>query len=244
MTTPLSVWQELLLLALAALSTIYVFYFRIWLAIAVGSDVLFALALALTVASIAVPSLFRDASTALIDRSPLPDALARADARVAEIEALPRTLIDRALARIGYAPDGADGTAEATPTPSENGARPRTLPDPARTGERPTPNAPDPRAKPAPIWSDAPRTPSLAPSGPFVSSVRPSVESLVASVLRIASFACGSFLILTALAMRSSTTTARRLQGVHARIEALEATLAMRDAQSNEATTTGDGTRS
>ena len=179
MTTQLALWQELLLLGLAALSLVYVFYFRIWLALAIGSDVLFAVALGLALSSVAVPTLFDRASTDLVDRSPLPAALADADAKVAAIEALPRNLIDRALAQIGYDPE----PDEETPPPEE-----------------------------------------MAP-GPFVASVRPSVEALVSTVLRFASFICGSFLMLTSLAMRSSTMTARKLQQFGKRIEDLESAL-------------------
>lgn len=181
MTLELSLWQEMLLLGLAGLSLIYVVYFRIWLAVAFGSDLLFAAALGLAIAAIMAPAPFHDAAEALIDRSPLPAALARADARVAEIEDLPETLIRRALARLGYEPD------EELPTTEVE-----TLPMP----------------------------------GPFVSSVRPSVESLVATVVRFASFVCGSFLMLTSLAMRSSTTTARKLREQDRRIDSLEVLLA------------------
>ena len=182
MTLELSFWQQILLLGLAALSLIYVFYFRIWLAVAIGSDLLFAFALGLTIAAIVSPTPFREAAEAVVDRSPLPAALARADARVAEIEALPQTLIRRALAKIGVDPEpeeAPDGSPEELPMP-----------------------------------------------GPFVSSVRPSVESLVATVLRFSSFVGGSFLMLTSLAMRSSTTTARRLREQDRRLEALEWRLA------------------
>lgn len=178
MTTQLSLWQELLLLGLAFLSLIYILYFRIWLALAVGSDVLFAAALALAISSIAFPSLFQEASTALVDRSPLPAALREADSSLAAIEALPRTLIARALAQVGYEPEPATG--------------PEVAPEP----------------------------------GPFIRSVRPSVESLVSTVLRFASFICGSFLMLTSLAMRSSTMTARKLQQFARRIDDLESALA------------------
>ena len=182
MTLELSFWQQVLLLGLAGLSLIYVFYFRIWLAVAIGSDLLFACALGLTLAAIVTPDPFSEAAEALVDRSPLPAALARADARVAEIEALPQTLIRRALARIGYEPEADEVPAaqlEALPVP-----------------------------------------------GPFVSSVRPSVEALVATVVRFSSFVCGSFLMLTSLAMRSSTTTARKLREQGRRLESLEAQLA------------------
>jgi hypothetical protein len=178
MTTQLSLWQELLLLGLAALSIIYILYFRIWLALAIGSDVLFAAALGLALAAIAAPDLFHSASASLVDRSPLPAALQNADARVAAIEALPRSLIERALAQIGYELDEVDEP-----------------PDP-----------PEP--------------------GPFVSAVRPSVEALVSTVLRFASFVCGSFLMLTSLAMRSSTMTVRKLQQCTQRIDDLESALA------------------
>lgn len=98
----LSVWQELLLLGLGLTSLVYVLYFRIWAMLAVGSDLLFAGALALAVTSVALPVAFEPAAATLIDRSPLPEALAAADEKVAEIEALPRVLIERALAQIGY----------------------------------------------------------------------------------------------------------------------------------------------
>jgi hypothetical protein len=174
MMTLLSLWQELLLLGLAALSLVYVLYFRIWLALAVGSDVLFAAALALAVSAIATPQLFDRAATALVDRSPLPAALEEADAKVAAVEALPGNLIDRALAQIGYEPE-----------------------------------------------KDIPQKEPLEP-GPFISSVRPSVESLVSTIIRFSGFVCGSLLMLTSLAMRSSTMTARKLQEYGRRIDAIE----------------------
>ncbi len=189
MMSHLSLLQELLLLGLVALSLIYVLYFRIWLALAIGSDVVFAAALGLAVAAISAPGVFHSASTALIDRSPLPTALRDADARVAAIEALPRNLIDRALAQIGYSPEPVEDNSDLEPTP---------------------------------------------PPGPFVSAIRPSVEALVSTVLRFASFACGSFLMLTSLAMRSSTTTARRLQLFSVRIERLESALTPTDSVSED----------
>ncbi len=189
MTTQLALWQELLLLGLAALSLVYVLYFRIWLALAIGSDVLFAVALGLALSSIAAPALFDRASSDLVDRSPLPAALASADAKVAAIEALPRNLIDRALAQIGYEPEPVEGAAASEQTP---------------------------------------------PPGPFVTSVRPSVEALVSTVLRFASFLCGSFLMLTSLAMRSSTMTARKLQQFGHRIDDLESALAMTSSPSED----------
>ncbi|MBJ21006.1 MAG: hypothetical protein GY910_24095 [bacterium] len=179
MTTQLSFWQQILLLGLATLSLVYVLYFRIWLALSIGSDVIFAAALGLAIAGVATPGVFQSAASALVDRSPLPAALREADSRVATIEALPRSLIDRALAQIGYPPDEREETTD-------------------RAG------SPEP--------------------GPFTSSVRPSVEALVSTVLRFASFACGSLLMLTSLALRSSTMTARKLQEFAHRIDILEST--------------------
>jgi hypothetical protein len=165
----LAVWQELLLLGLGLLSLVYVFYFKIWVALATGSDLIFAVALA--------PIHFDRASTALVDRSSLPEALTSADQKVAAIEALPRKLIDRALAKIGYEAD-----------PEE-----------------------DPLEDPGP--------------GPFESTIRPSVEALVSFVLRAASFFTAALLLLMALALRSSTSTARALQNLTLRTNALEARL-------------------
>ena len=197
MTTPLSFWQELLLLFLAALSLVYVLYFRIWLALAIGSDVLFALALGMAVASIATPGLFRHAAGALVDHSPLPSALQAADSKVAVIEALPQTLIDQALAKIGFGPEDEQLRSDSFPGRVESEHNPETV--------------------------------HLSPrlvAGPFVSTIRPSVEALVSTVLRFASFVCGSFMMLTSLAMRSSTTTARRLQKIAQRLDALESSRA------------------
>ena len=186
-------WQEGLLLGLAVLSLIYVFYFRIWLAMAVGSDLLFALALALAVASITYPKAFESTANVLIARSPLPEALEAADAKVAEIEAMPSNLFRKALVKLGLEDDE------------------------------------------IPIQAGAPVT----SPGPFVSAVRPSVDALVATSLRMTSFFFGSFLMLTSLAMRSSTTTARRLHALSERIETLEHALRERpptnlEAQENE----------
>ena len=71
MWTGLALWQEILLLGLAAISLVYVLYFRIWVALAAGSDLLFAAALAISVASVAAPGLFEKASARLVDHSPL-----------------------------------------------------------------------------------------------------------------------------------------------------------------------------
>jgi hypothetical protein len=174
----LAIWQQLLLLGLGLLSLVYVFYFKIWVALATGSDFIFAAALAVAVASVAAPMLFDRASTALVDRSSLPDALTSADEQVAAIEALPGELIDRALAKLGYESD-----------PQE-----------------------EPLGDPGP--------------GPFESTIRPSVEALVSLVLRTASFFTAALLLLMALALRSSTSTARALQNLAQRTDVLEARLA------------------
>ena len=170
----LSLWQEVLLAGLAFLSLLYVFYFKIWVALAAGSDLLFATALGVAVAAVAVPVLFEHVSSALVERSPLPAALATADEKVAALESLPSELIDRALTKLGYEPDPED-----IPQPSEG-------------------------------------------PGPFEARIRPSVEALIAIVLRATGFFGGSLLLLLALAMRSSTSTARTMRALSLRIEALE----------------------
>lgn len=173
----LTLWQEFLLLSLAFLSLLYVFYFKIWVALATGSDLVFAGALAVAVASVAAPALFDHAATLLVDRSSLPEALTSVDEKVAAIESLPGELIDRALAKLGYETD-----------PEE-----------------------EPLPEPGP--------------GPFESKIRPSVEALVSVVLRTASFFTATLLLLLALALRSSTSTARALQKLALRTDALEARL-------------------
>lgn len=177
MISELALWQELALVGLMLLSLLYVFYFRIWVAVAKGSDLLFVTALCVCVASVAAPGLFRAGAQRAIDASPLPPALLAADARVAALEALPSELITRALAKIGY----------------EREVREMDLDD-------------DPIAGP----------------GPFESRIRPAVESLVGGVLRATSFIVSMFLLLTALALRSSTSTVRELRQLSARLEVLE----------------------
>lgn len=176
MTSELAIWQQLLLLGLALLSMIYVLYFRIWLALATGSDLLFALALAVCVASIAAPALFDTAAERIVARSPLPAALVDADDQVAALEALPQSLIDRALARVGFEREE--------------------LPEP------PTPTRPG--------------------VGPFERQIRPAVEALLALVLRVTVFWASTFLLLLALSLRSSTSTARELRALSDRLDRLE----------------------
>ena len=171
----LAIWQELVLVGLAILSLLYVFYFKIWVALAAGSDFIFAAALVVAVASIATPIVFDRASTALIDRSSLPEALSSADAKVAAIESLPGDLIDSALAKLGYEPE---------------------------------PEV-EPVVEPGP--------------GPFESKIRPSVDALVSFVLRSAGFLTATLLLLMALSLRSSTSTARALQNLSNRTTVLEA---------------------
>ena len=175
----LAIWQELVLVCLAFLSLFYVFYFKIWVALATGSDFIFAAALLVAVASIATPVVFDRAATALVDRSSLPAALSSADEKVAAIEALPGELIDRALSKLGYEPE--------------------------------------PEAESLPIPDPAP--------GPFESRIRPSVDALVSFVLRFAGFFTATILLLMALSLRSSTSTARAMQNLSLRTTALEARL-------------------
>lgn len=185
MTSPLSHGQELLLITLAILSAVYVFYFKIWLPLAIGSDILFCLALATSVASVVAPGLFETLSRSIIEQSPLPQALHRADAQIAQLASLPSDLIDKALTRIGYS------SAEDVDVESS---------EPAVSG----------------------LVDSIDVPGPFTTAVRPSVESLVGGVLRGAGFFCGGVLMVTSLAMRSSTTTARRLRELTDRVDAID----------------------
>ena len=173
MFSQLALWQEIALLALALLSAVYVFYFRIWVALATGSDVLFAAALVVCIASIAVPGLFDLGARHAVNSSPLPAALSTADAKVAHLEALPGELVKMALDKIGYEGDG------------------EAIPD------------------------------AIQEPGPFESNVRPAVESLVSLLLRATSCIASFFLLLTALALRSSTSTARELQQLATRLDQL-----------------------
>jgi len=177
----LSLWQELLLLGTGLLSLVYVFYFRIWLSLAISSDVLFAISVALAVSTIATPSLFDGIAHAVVERSPLPSALEDADARVAAFAALPGEIIDAALAKVGLEPD------------------PEVATDAQRLDGR-----------------------QMEP-GPIVSTLRPPVESLIAVTLRVSTFIGSGFLLLLSLATRASTTTARRLHTLAARVDELEA---------------------
>jgi len=175
MMPELELWQQVSLFALALISLVYVYYFRIWVALATGSDLLFVAALAVCVASIAIPRVFDEGARRLVDASPLPAALADADTRVADLEALPSRLIDHALEKIGYEREVDDEDEVLLPVTA----------------------------------------------GPFESHVRPAVEALVSLVLRAGSFVCSFFLLLMALALRSSTSTARELDKLSTRVERL-----------------------
>ena len=179
----LALWQEVSLIGLALLSLVYVFYFRIWVAMAMASDLLFVAALMVCTASIAMPSLFDVGARQAVNASPLPEALLEADAKVAALESLPAELIARALAKVGY---------ERDPEPTSDT-------DASRIGA----SAPEP--------------------GPFESRVRPAVETLISVLLRGTSCMASFFVLLMALALRSSTSTARELQALSVRLEQIEA---------------------
>ena len=175
MVSELGLWQQIALFVLALLCVLYVFYFRIWVALATGSDLLFAVALLTCIASVAVPRVFDEGAQHLVSASTLPAALQAVDARVAALEALPGELIDRALEKVGY-------------------ERERDSDDEAAAGP-----------------------------GPFESRVRPAIESLVAFVLRATSFVASLFMLLLALALRSSTSAAREIHRLSARLDQLGA---------------------
>jgi len=195
MFTELALWQQICLFGLALLSAVYVFYFRIWIALATGSDVLFAAALVVCVASIAVPDLFDIGARRAVDMSPLPGALFDADAKVAALEALPGRLVARALDQLGYEHE------------NENEIGPE----------------------------------SAATPGPFESRVRPAVEALVALLLRATSCVASFFLLLTALALRSSTATARELHHLTRRLDRLDDLERKRDPAAAENHARGPG---
>lgn len=173
MITDLYFWQWSMLVGLSLMGLYYVVHFRIWSDWLPTCDVLFIAAFAVVVASIAHPPFYQSLSSALINRSPLPEALATADARVVQIETMPGQLIRAALAKVGYE-------------------------------------------------SDEPEVELPAKPGPFESSIRPSIEALLMSVLRAAGFVCGTLLLWTTLALRAIGTKRIRLRAIAARVEALE----------------------
>ncbi|MAG31594.1 MAG: hypothetical protein CL908_11970 [Deltaproteobacteria bacterium] len=58
--------------------------------------------------------------------------------------------------------------------------------------------------------------------GPFESRIRPAVDALIAGVLRATAFLCSGLFLLAAMAMRSSTSSVRRIQDLSKRVERLE----------------------
>lgn len=175
MSTELALWQELALVVLALLSAVYVFYFRIWVALATGSDLLFVCALCVCVLAVAVPSVFDRGAEWAVAASPLPEALTEADERVVDLETMPTRLINRALRKIGFEREAEEVLlAEAKAVP-----------------------------------------------GPFASHVRPAVEGLVSLILRGTSCVGSFFVLLMALALRSSTATARELDELNQRLDRL-----------------------
>ena len=244
----LSMGQSILLSTLAAIALLYVAYFRIWVAIAFASDLLFAVALVAGVTAIVGPGVFDALSRALVERSPLPAALEEADARVAALVALPGELVDRALERLGFEPAPppaatgvgptpaanpsdrhADSDADAYPdrlalAPPKGGAPPRGGWETAPTGAIQDTARPDP-VPGAPQVADPADAPGLL-DAPFTRSILPSVEGLVALILRGATFVASGLLLALSLASRASTTTAKRLRALDERIDALEAQLA------------------
>lgn len=124
MITDLDFWQISMLFGLSLLAFYYVFHFRIWSDWLPTCDTLFILALAVVVTSIAHPPLYQSLASAMIDRSPLPEALATADARVVQIETLPGQLIRAALAKVGYESDASEEALPPEPGPFESTIRP------------------------------------------------------------------------------------------------------------------------
>jgi hypothetical protein len=210
MFSELALWQEIALFVLAFLSMLYVFYFRIWVAVAMASDALFAAALVVCVASVAIPEIFDAGARRAVDASPLPQALFEADAKVVALESLPAELIVRALEKIGY-----ERTDEAPIGATSNASR---AAGGAILGEGVSAEGFPPAEGSPPADGSSFRAP-----GPFESRVRPAAESLVAVLLRGTSCVASFFLLLMALALRSSTSTARELHALSARLERLEA---------------------
>jgi hypothetical protein len=124
MINDLDIGQLSMLVGLSLFALYYVLHFRIWSDWFPVCDVLFVAALAVVVASIAQPIVYERLSNALIDRSPLPSALATADERVLQIETMPGQLIRAALARVGYESEESAAAAPAEPGPFASTIRP------------------------------------------------------------------------------------------------------------------------
>lgn len=193
----LSLWQEIALTALGLLSLSYALLFRVWSGHALGADGVFALAIAALVAAVAVPSVFDTAGSHIVEWSPLPEALGEADARAAELAALPGRLIDGALERLGFAPD-----AEEAPETEVGGP---------------------PGAAPAAV--------EAVEAGWLTARVRPSVDGLVALLLRLATAAIATLVLVLALLLRVVISLARRLRRIGDRLAALETSRAKGDGQ-------------
>ena len=185
MSSPLSLWQELALLALGTLSLSYALLFRVWHAQALVADGVFALAVAILFCAIATPTLFEGAGARIVAWSPLPQALGEADERAAALAALPGRLIDSALERLGFDPDDTDETNSADETSA---------------------------------GTDAP----TAEAGWLTRQVRPSVDGLVALLVRVATGTTATLILVLALLLRITTGLARRLRRIGERLEALE----------------------
>ena len=217
----LSMGQTLLLSTLATIAVVYVAYFRIWSALAIASDLLFATALTVCVTCVVAPGVFDGLARVLIDRSPLPAALGDADARVEALAALPGELIDRALERIGLG-DEPEGPLEPEPEPPLTRfeiATGATLEAPETVSDLPPPEA----TATATDETAALLIEEAGLEGLFTRSIRPPVEALVAVVLRGSTLVVSGLLLVLSLASRASTTTAKRLRALAERLDALEA---------------------
>ncbi len=124
MISHLESWQWSMLVGLSLFALYYIVHFRIWSDWLPTCDALFIAALAVVVASIAHPPVYQALPIALIDRSPLPEALPTPYARVVQIETLPGELIRAALAKVGYESDELEAEVPAEPGPFESTIRP------------------------------------------------------------------------------------------------------------------------
>ena len=197
MSSPLTLWQEFALVALTVVSFLYAGVFRVWSGRGLGADSVFAVAIAALVTVVTVPSVFDKAGAQIVEWSPLPEALDAADARTAELAALPSRLIEGALERLGFGPKAPPGSDDVE---AASGASP--------------PDAPDVAYVPG------------GETGWLTSQVRPSVEGLVALLVRVASAAMATLFLLLAILLRVVTGLARRLRQIGDRLEALEASKA------------------
>ncbi len=196
MSTPLAPWQELALVALSLLSLFYLVAFRVWSGNALVADGVFGLAIAALVTTVAMPSVFDVAGARVVEWSPLPEALAEADARAADLAALPGRLIDGALVRLGFGGDDEE------------------VPEDAVAG-----------AVEVVVASGVPaETSEDAEDGWLTTQVRPSVDGLVALILRVATAGAAVLVLLLALLLRIVLGLARRLRRIGQRLTALEAT--------------------